>query len=299
MPNFSLSQAVIMRIHILFFCTLLMCFSESCKEAEPELSPSEQLQERVELLEARNGVNPTPESRLELVEAYEEQTQDTSLSQTRRLDRVRYISEALYVSGQHDKSYERLRLGLTNFPKANSRLDASLFLAEIAIQKRQEPETAKLIFATLRNRFRGNNSLSKIPEAYEEVSLKDAQSKLQQAVYPKGTFDREAANRYGKASWAYTAIETNADLIIKDHLAAGRVLEQAKKYSFAIKHYEEVVRRFPANQRAGDALMLKAVILSEIFGKNEEAREILNKMVSNYPNHELVEDAKALEATLD
>jgi TolA-binding protein len=283
-----------MRIQILIFCGFMLCFSESCKQAEPELSPSEQLQEQVELQEARNGVNPTPESRMELVKVYEAQAQDTALSQTKRLDRVRYIAEALYVANKHDEAYERLRLGLSNLPEATSRLDASLFLAEIAIQKRQEPKTAELIFATLRNLYKGNKSLNKIPEAYPEVLLADAQTKLQQAVYPSTGFDREAANRYGKASWAYTAIQLAPELIIKDHLAAGRVLEQSKNYPFAIKHYDEIIRRFPTNQRAGDALMLKAVVLLEVYDKKDEAREAIETMIAAYPNHDLADDAQAL-----
>jgi len=294
MPNFDTSQDVTMRFQILLICGFLLCFGESCKQPEPELSPSKKLQEQVELLEARNGANPTIENRMELVDIYEVQAHDTSLSQTKRLDRVRYISEALYVSNKANQAYERLRLGLSNLPEANSSLDASLFLAEIAIQKRQEPKTAELIFATLRDRFKGSKNLNKIPAEYPEVTLSDAQQQLQQAVYSSGGFDRDAANRYGKASWAYTAIELSPELIIKDHLAAGRVLEQAKNYPNAIKHYDEIIRRFPKNQRAGDAMMLKAVLLLEVYSKKEDARQTLETMISNFPNHELVNDAKAL-----
>jgi len=287
-----------MRFFAFTICILLLGFGESCKQ-EPTLTPSEQLQEQVELLEARNGANPTPESRAELIKAYEEQTQDTSLSQTRRLDRVRYIAEALYVSGKHDEAYNRLRRGISNFTKANSVLDASLFLAEIAIQRRQEPETAELIFATLRNRFERHKGLKKIPSAYEEISLADAQLKLQLLAYPTTGFDREAAIRYGKASWAYTAIEDDEKLVIKDHLAAGRVLEQAKNYALAIQHYDEVIRRFPDNARAGDALMLKAVVVQDVYGKPEEARTILNDMVARFPSHELTNDAKSFLESLN
>ncbi|MFK8055544.1 MAG: tol-pal system YbgF family protein [Saprospiraceae bacterium] len=286
-----------MRFFILLIFGFSCGFGVSCNQT-PELTPSEQLQEHVELLEARNGANPSAETRTELIKAYEKQSQDTSLSQTRRLDRVRYVAEALYVGGKHDQAYNRLRRGISDFQKANSVLDASLFLAEIAIQRRQEPETAELIFATIRDRFERHKGLAKIPAAYETLTLVDAQKKLQMLAYPASGFDREAAVRYGKASWAYTAIEDDEALVIKDHLAAGRVLEQAKNYALAIEHYDEVVRRFEENPRAGDALMLKAVVLQEVYSEKEEARAVLEQMIANYPEHDLANDAKSMLGSL-
>jgi len=282
-----------MRLFTLLLLFLSFGFGVSCKQ-EPVISPSEALQNRVALLEARNAANPSKEVRAELVEAYELQSLDTSLSQTRRLDRVRYVAEALYASGKHDQAYNKLRRGIADFQKANSVLDASLLLAEIAIRRRQEPETAELIFATLRERFERHKSLAKIPAAYDTIARDVLQESLQMAAYPASGFDRDAAIRYGKASWAYTAIEDDTALIIKDHLAAGRVLEQAKNYALAIKHYDEVVRRFKDNPRAGDALMLKAVVLQEVYAKSEEARAVLTKMIAEHPSHELADDAQAL-----
>lgn len=286
-----------------FFIPLLLVvsssFGVSCNQTPtPVLTPSEQLQERVALLEARNGANPTPENRAELMAVYEEQSQDENLSQTQRLDRIRYISEALYVAGKHDQAFNRLRRGIADFKDAGSLLDASLFLAELAIQRRQEPETAELIFAALRTRFPNAQGLTKIPKEYEYITLPEAKQILQQEVYPKTGFSREAAIRYGKAAWAITAIEADSQVVIEDHLAAGRVLEQAKSYTAALEHYDEVINRYPDSSRAGDAMMLKAVVLQDVYQKNGEAKQVVNQMLAAHPDHDLADDAKALLATM-
>jgi len=288
-----------MRFLIPFVILASTGFSASCnQEKAPALSPSDQLQERVELIEARNGANPSAENRAELLAIYEKQSQDETLSPTKRLDRVRYIAEALYVAGKHDDAYERLRKGIADFPEASSIIDASLLLAELAIQRRQEPETAELIFATLRTNFENAQALTKIPAEYTYVTLAEAKSLLQQQVYTSKGFEREAAVRYARASWAYTAIESDPRLIIEDHLASGRIMEQAKNYSFAIKHYDEVINRFPDNSRAGDAMMLKAVVLQDVYSKNEEAKILLNELIVKHPSHDLADDAKSLLASL-
>ena len=288
-----------MRFFIPLLFVVSSSFGVSCNQEPTSVTtPSEHLQERVALLEARNGANPTPESRAELMGAYEDQSQDESLSQTQRLDRVRYIAEALYVSGKHDQSFDRLRRGIADFKDASSAFDASLLLAELAIQRRQEPETAELIFAALRTRFPNAASISKIPKEYKYITLLDAKQLLQQEVYSSTGFNREGAIVYGKAAWAFTAIEDDSAVIIEDHLAAGRVLEQAKNYIFALDHYDEVINRFPTSPRAGDAMMLKAVVLQDVYKKNEEAKSVLNSMIAAHPTHELTADAKSLLASL-
>jgi TolA-binding protein len=271
---------------------VLLCFGVSCSNSVETPPPS--LADRVALVEARHAANPSAESLQELLSIYAEQAADTSASSTTRLNRIRYIAEATYASGKHDSAYHLLRQGIADFPHAASVLDASLFLAEIAIQRRQEPKTAELIFATLRDRFAGHPGLKKIPADYEVVRLSDLQTQMQKDIYPPSGFNREAAIDYGKASWAFTAIAKDTAVILRDHFASGTVLEQAKNYPLAMQHYDEVLRRFPQHSRAGDALMVQAVLLSEVYEKKDQARQKVEALMQRFPDHPMLEDARAL-----
>ena len=274
----------------------VLCFGVSCRNGADIPPPS--LADKVALIEARHGANPSSESLKELLAAYTEQAADTSASSTTRLNRIRYIAEATYASGKHDSAYHLLRQGIADFPHAASVLDASLFLAEIAIQRRQEPKTADMIFATLRDRFTGHPGLKKIPADYEVTKLSDLQAQMQQAIYPPSGFDREAAVDYGKASWAFTAIAKDTAVVLRDHFASGTVLEQARNYPLAMQHYDEVLRRFPEHTRAGDALMVQAVLLSEVYEKKDQARQKVEALIQRFPEHPMLEDGRALLAEL-
>ena len=225
---------------------------------------------------------------------YRSEAADTTLSDGERLLRVRYLAEAAYAKRDHVSAYELLLDGVSQFPNAESVPEAGLLMADIAVNGIREPHTAEIIFAQLRERFDGHKALDLIPEEYEVVSMTALQQGMQRAIYPDGTFDPEAAVRYGQASLAYTALEPNADRALRDHLASGTVLEDAGRLPLALQHYRRAARRFAGHSKAGTAAFMEGFVLYELQQDEAAGRAVIERFIADYPEHPLVGDARAL-----
>ncbi len=273
------------------YAALLAISAAAC--AAPAEEPEQSRKERIHLLEAR-VLGGDEEAHAELKQLYAEEAADTSIADQQRLTRVRYLAEAAYAESQHQQAYELLRRGIADFQDAGGAPEAGLLMAEIAIQRLREPETAELIFATIRAQYPQSRAVRMIPPDYPIRSVEEVKEELQRAIFTDTGFDRNAAIRYGKASMAYTALEKDADVAAADHIAAGRVLEEAKAYPLALQHYREVQRRYPQYSKVANAAFLEAFVVHDLQGDKEEGRRLLEQYLRNYPNHTLAADAKAL-----
>ena len=273
---------------LVFFALIASCKQQDSPQAEQSTA------DRISLLEARMGAQPTPEVHEELLSLYEQQRADTTLSQDLRMMRARYLAEAEYAKSHHQAAFDMLRSAIKDFPTAQGRPEAGLLMAEIAIQRLNEPSTAEIIFAMIRDRYPNSNATNLIPVEYEVKSVPDVIQGLQKAVFPSTGFNKPAAIAYGKASWVYTALETDENAIVKDHIASGRILEEAGQFQMALAHYKEVTSRFPHHERAGDAAFLEAFIVFDHQQKEAEGRALLENYLKHYPGHKLNGDATAL-----
>ena len=71
------------------------------------------------------------------------------------------------------------------------------------------------------------------------------------------------------------------------------------EYISAIKTYEEIMKSFPESPRAYKAQFLIAFVYSENLKAYEKARENYKMLIEQYPNCDLVDDAKYMMKTME
>ncbi|MCC7331852.1 MAG: tetratricopeptide repeat protein [Flavobacteriales bacterium] len=82
--------------------------------------------------------------------------------------------------------------------------------------------------------------------------------------------------------------------ISKDYMfKAGELCRALDKPHDAIKYFNLLLEKDPKHKLAGTALFYKAMIIGDYLQENELAIETYKEFIQKYPNHELVESAKA------
>lgn len=261
-----------------------------------DVPTAQSAQDRIALLEARLTANPNPETFAELTGLYRAEAADTAQTATYRLNRHRDLARAYLAANRHTDAYEALREGARDFPRAATVPEAGLAMAQIAQQRLRQPATAALIHATLAERFAAHPVLTQLASSIKPRDRDSLRRAMQGHIYGPGGFDREAAIRYGDAAMAHAALTDDVDEAVRDHLASGRVLEQAKQYDRALRHYREVQRAYPQHRKAADAMFLEAFVLREVYADRDAGDSILTAFLTRHPAHTLADDARALLA---
>ena len=216
-----------------------------------------------------------------------------TLTPTQALDRERFLAELAYARGNPQAAYGRLLRAANRYSGAATLSAAGLLAAEIAVQRLREPQTAELLFATLRDRYPTAAILDNIPEAYGRPPLDSLRAAWQQAIYATG-FDRDAAERYGRATLAALAFSADSALIVRDRIASARVLEQANRYDLAVAQLDALIDRYPDAPASADARFLRGFVHLEHRRDTAAARDALGDYLARHPNHKLADDARAL-----
>ena len=66
----------------------------------------------------------------------------------------------------------------------------------------------------------------------------------------------------------------------------------------AITNLDTLVARYPNTDLAPSALQFKAFILDEKMRRFQKAEEVINELIANYPESDIIENAKAYKETL-
>ena len=281
-------------LSLLTSCCAVLITLTGCASDGRSDRPAKSRAELITDLERRVAEEPGGAALDSLLTYYQEDLRDTSLSNGLRFDRARYLAETAYARGDARAAYTQLLDAIGEYPKAPTRPQAALKLADIAINKLDEPHTAELIFATLREQYPGHPALASIPAAYDEISVDALQMQMQREVYPAGAFDAQGALRYGQASLAYTALERDADRALKDHLASGTILEDAGRISLALDHYRRAQLRFAGHDKAGTAMFMEGFVLMEMSGDTVGGKAKIREFLGSYPAHALAKDARRM-----
>lgn len=113
----------------------------------------------------------------------------------------------------------------------------------------------------------------------------------------------EAIDEWAKRFYAETRLHRGnfraelLEIIEKNSFQLIARLEQAEKYSEAAERYVTFVREWPNSQLAGEALFNASVDFYKA-GRIEDALEVRNRLIREYPKHKLVSQAIHLNASV-
>lgn len=233
-----------------------------------------------------------------LIEAYEDYT--TAYPKDEAFTpRYLYREAALqYQMGNFPKAAALLLKLLEQHNKAEVAPQAMLLLGDLYYSALQQPKAGQLTLQALTQRFPESESAKTAAEQLGNtmVSLEDELEALRLSIYNDSLarLDFRKADLYVQQSELYSLLLPESDLTPILLSQAGEIARTARKYEKALELYGKLYAGYPKFEKAPQALFMQAFILDNDLKRFEEAGQLYQSFIDQYPENDFASSAQVL-----
>ncbi|TXC76973.1 tetratricopeptide repeat protein [Luteibaculum oceani] len=136
----------------------------------------------------------------------------------------------------------------------------------------------------------------KASDAYSEEqivdSLKAGHAKLEQDLPPAQIISQSKS----QVKFAELLLEKNPNTVKLEKwlFEGGKAGRTAGEFEKAIKLFDAYLERYPKGEKSAEIIFLKGFIYDEDLKNKEKARENYQRLLDEFPKHDLADDAEAL-----
>ncbi len=279
-----------MKHYILFLGLALIAFS-ACEGGGSARSEIEQLEQTV-------ADDPTTESRIALLEAYENyiaQYPNDAVNIPPYLYRMALLQQKLK---RYSAAIETSKQGLENYHEAEAAPQITLLLADIYTNDLRNEAAATTARQAYLRAFPEQENASTVQQ---QLGDSIATLPVRMSELYRGVFDTtEQQINYRNANDFIYSAEVYA-LLLPEQEQVPNLLQQAAEMAQAITAYpkaEELFRwsyeKYPDTEKGAQSLFLLAFMYETRLNQLENARATYELFLEEYPDHEFADDAQAM-----
>ncbi len=199
----------------------------------------------------------------------------------------------LYTLKQPAAAADTLYTVLSTYPQAVTP-EAIILLAKIYETHLESPQAAITLYQAGAGAFPNNEVLKTAQSAdWQPVSVRMEQ--LRNSIFDAttGRLQRLMAADFIRSAQAYALLQPNEAQAAQLLYQAGEVAGAAGDYAQTLQLYERLNKHFPTFEKNAQVLFMRAFTHDEM-GQLEEARQLYEAFLAQYPDHEFAKDAKVL-----
>lgn len=202
-----------------------------------------------------------------------------------------------------EASVNTLVEALLQYADTENTLNNASLLAAVYREKLQDTISSTTLYQVLSRRYPEEVSIKEKLDALEPApaSLEDRLEEMRQAVFSDstGSINYRIANYFIHSCELLAFLQPEVPATPEWLNKAAEIARATKKNAKALELYERIYQRYPAYEKAPQALFLKGFILDEEMKQIEEARESYQLFLERYPDHDFADDAQFLLDNLD
>jgi len=163
-------------------------------------------------------------------------------------------------------------------------------------------EVAMVIERSMAKNFPNAPQVSSLSEESKTLNVYDFIKSLGvEALGGEGadSINEEAGRKYVDVCEAMSIGDPNNEKTPDYLFKGGEMARSLGTPEKALTLYMLISRKYPKNSHAAESTFMSGFILDSTFGNKEKAAEYYKKFVDNYPNDDLVKDAKFLLKNID
>lgn len=205
-----------------------------------------------------------------------------------------------------------LQYRLSNFPAAAERLlqllerhngaevapQAMLLLGDLYNSALQQPKAGQLALQALTRRFPESESTKTAAEQLGNtmVALEDELEALRLSIYNDSLarLDFRKADLYIQQSELYSILLPDDALTPTLLYRAGEIARSARNYEKALDLYGRLHSHYPEFEKAPQALFMQAFILDNDLKRFDEAGQLYQQFIDQYPDDDFASSAQVL-----
>jgi TolA-binding protein len=128
-----------------------------------------------------------------------------------------------------------------------------------------------------------------LPKEQYVNHVKAMEEKMRASKMLDAAVANEAIRAYSEFAFSFPEDSSSADYLFK----AGEVATSIGNYQQALIYYKTINDKYPKFNLVVESLYLQGFIYDNYMNDDNNAREIYTKLIKDYPQHKLAEDAKA------
>lgn len=261
-------------------------------------SEQDRAQAAITELEKQLDAGPTTEKAQELLSAYQEylaQFPDDADAAPRYLYRAAALE---YRMNRFSAAIASLTQAIRGHYDSPHTSKVAAFLGDIYQDKLHNEANAATVYQALIRAFPDSEDAMKAKE-----KLPEGMASLEQRIQEMGSQmfnDSTSRIEYRVANNYINSTELYALLLPRSEEAPGMLYKGAevcrtiRNFNKAMELYQQISEHFPDSEQAPKALFMQAFTLDYDLKQLEEARELYEKFIADYPNDDFADDAQVL-----
>jgi len=175
---------------------------------------------------------------------------------------------------------------------------AMLMLGDIYNTALQQPKAGQMALQALTQRFPESEPAKTAAEQLGTtmVAMEDELEALRLSVYNDSLarLDFRKADLYIQQAELYSLLMPNTELAPLLLYRAGEVARSARNYEKALSLYSKLYSNYPAYEKAPQALFMQAFILDNDLKRFDEAGQLYQSFIEQYPDDDFASSAQVL-----
>ncbi|MEQ8703609.1 MAG: tetratricopeptide repeat protein [Phaeodactylibacter sp.] len=282
-----MKNALILLLASILFTGFWSCTSEQQKR-----------QSAIATLEAEAEGDTDASTAKILIEAYEDYTTaypDDDTFTPRYLYREAGLQ---YRQGDFSKAAELLKGLLKNHGGSEVTPQAMLMLGDVYNAELKQPKAGQMALQALTLRFPESASAKTAAGQLGDtmIALEDELEALRMSIYDDSLarIDFRKADLYIQQSELYSLLLPDAESTPVILFRAGEIARSARNYEKALDLYDKLCKVYPEYEKAPQALFMQAFILDNDLKRFDEAGQLYQSFIDQYPDDDFASSAQVL-----
>jgi len=291
-----------MKFNTLFFCTALFVFiSVSCKNDQTNSvvkATSSTASNLIQELQAKYTSEPSPASANTLIAELMKSLGSAEMDKSKRAELLNLGYKVAKEQNISARTASFLYPILKESPTDKVSPDQINELARLMKGLKKE-SAANVLYKSILDNYANSsfaeNAKSNMTTTVDGIDkyILDLGSKLFESP-DEGGLNKAAAHKYVDACEAFGLGYPNHPDAAENIFKAAEVAKSLRTFNKSLSLYDWVIDKYPTSDKAATSLFLKGFIIENNLGNDEKAKELYNKFISTYPDHDLADDVAFL-----